>query len=257
MPKKKPSPKPSGYSVLIAGILSPIAAAYLGLRAYNSLTASSDDRDQDFAFRLSMVMLAMIAPFLVTLTLALWNRRGRTLSRMEKAGLAIAALSLALVWTPLNSFVNRWQQSRNLSLRNVAAPPFDTLDLSGQQHRLQEHSGKVVLINIWATWCYPCRKDMPLLDRLYRERKDAGLAVFGLSSEDADLQRRFNEEYVRVTYPLLTINGDVPALYRNISRYPAIFLIDRKGQLQPAPGPDEPFEEVEAAVDALLRGKSQ
>jgi len=59
-----------------------------------------------------------------------------------------------------------------------------------------------------------------------------------------------------VSYPLLTINGQVPNLYRDIARYPAIFLIDRGGQLQAAPSADQPFEKVEAAVDALLRSGS-
>ena len=62
---------------------------------------------------------------------------------------------------------------------------------------------------------------------------------------------------VPVSYPLLTVNGDVPHLYRDIARYPAIFLIDRQGRLQPAPSPDQPFEKVEAAVEALLKSGSQ
>jgi peroxiredoxin len=92
---------------------------------------------------------------------------------------------------------------------------------------------------------------MPQLDALYRDRKQQGLVVFGLSDEDPALQRKFAQE-VQVTYPLLTLQGQVPNLYRDIARYPAIFLIDRQGRLQPAPGPDESFDKLEAAVDKLL-----
>ena len=92
---------------------------------------------------------------------------------------------------------------------------------------------------------------MPRLDRLYQEHKEQGLVVFGLSDEDVDVQRKYLEQ-VPVSYPLLTISGEVPKLYRDIARYPAIFLIDRRGRLQPAPGPDRPFEELAAAVVALL-----
>jgi hypothetical protein len=94
---------------------------------------------------------------------------------------------------------------------------------------------------------------MPKLDRLYRERKDQGFVVFGLSDEDVGLQQKYVKE-VPVSYPLLTLGGEVPSIYRDIARYPAIFLIDRRGQLQPAPSPEQPFEKVEAAVDALLNG---
>jgi hypothetical protein len=63
---------------------------------------------------------------------------------------------------------------------------------------------------------------------------------FVLSDEDMAVQRKFLERVV-VSYPLLTINGQVPSLYRDIARYPAIFLIDREGKLQSAPSPDQPF----------------
>jgi peroxiredoxin len=97
---------------------------------------------------------------------------------------------------------------------------------------------------------------MPKLDRLYRDRQQQGFIVFGLSDEDVDVQRKFLQ-HVPVTYPLLTLNGKVPNIYQDIARYPAIFLIDRRGRLQPAPGPDQPFDKVEAAVDALLENGPQ
>jgi hypothetical protein len=55
-----------------------------------------------------------------------------------------------------------------------------------------------------------------------------------------------------VSYPVLTFGPGVPDFYRDIARYPAVFLIDREGNLQPAPKPELPFEDTQAAVDALL-----
>jgi hypothetical protein len=68
------------------------------------------------------------------------------------------------------------------------------------------------------------------------------------------LQEKFAKEKVVVSYPLLTVNGNVPGIYRDIQRWPALFLVDRKGQLQPVAQAGEAFEKVEAAVDALLTG---
>ncbi|PYQ37764.1 MAG: hypothetical protein DMF77_25990, partial [Acidobacteria bacterium] len=110
------------------------------------------------------------------------------------------------------------------------------------------------LVNVWATWCGPCKKEMPKLDRLYQDRKGEGFMVFGLSTEDVEEQRRFNQEQVTVSYPLLTMAGKVPDMYRNTAQYPANFLIGRAGRLQPAPGIGEPFEKLEAAVNSLLKG---
>lgn len=245
--------KLSKYLVLIAGIVSPLAAAFFGMQTYSKLTQASADRDRDFVFRLSMTALAMAVPFVVTLGLAIRDRRRHPLMMSAKVGLGLAVFSLALTYLPIRGAIDRSRQTRNLALRNVAAPPFDTVDVLGKPHRLREHAGKVVLVNVWATWCLPCRKEMPSLDRLYQERKDKGLLVFGLSTENVDVQQKFLKEQLSVSYPLLTVNGDVPDLFRTTARYPANFLIDRGGRLQPAPGADEPFEKLEAAVDALLQ----
>jgi peroxiredoxin len=245
--------KTSNYRVLFAGILSPPLAALLGLYVYSTLTQASADRNQDFVFRLTAVTLVMVAPFLLTLIVALPDLRRRTLTLAGKAGLGIAVLSLCLTWLPLRGLIGRVQQARNVAIQDVVAPAFDTVDIAGKPHHLDDHLGKVVLINAWATWCPPCKEEMPALDDLYQRRKDEGFIVFGLSMEDVDLQRKFVKEQVSVSYPLLTVEGNVPSLYRDIQRWPALFLIDRKGRLQPAPQAGEPFERVEAAVDALLK----
>ncbi len=243
----------SRYRVLIAGILSPPAAAFLGIQVYSTLSRASTNLDQDFVFRLSSTALAMAVPFLVTVVLATLDRRRHAWTRSAKVGLVLAASSLVLTWLPLEGLIGRVRQARALARQGVTAPPFDTVDIFGQPHRLADHSGSVVLVNAWATWCGPCRKEMPELDRLYRQRKEQGFMVFGLSTEDVEVQRSFANESVSVSYPLLTTGGQVPEMYRTIQRYPATFLIDRAGRLQPAPGADEPFERLEAAVDALLQ----
>ena len=246
-------PALSSYRVLLAGILSLPAAAFLGMRVYGHLTRASADLDKDFVFRLSSTALAMTVPFIVTAALAIADRRRHALTTSAKIGLVLAVLSLALTWRPLQGAINRARQTRNLALQGVTAPPFDTVDIFGKAHRLEDHAGKVVLVNVWATWCGPCRSEMPKLNRLYQDRKGEGFMVFGLSDEDVELQRTFAQR-VSVSYPLLTVAGRVPDMYRNTAKYPATFLIDRKGRLQPAPGTEEPFEKLEAAVDALLQG---
>jgi thiol-disulfide isomerase/thioredoxin len=247
--------KLSKHRVLIFGILSPLAAQFLYALVYGTLTRYSADLEKDWLFRLSASTLAMTVPFLVTLILAVKDGRRHAFFRSGKIGLAIATLSLCLTWKPVSDGLNRAKQVRNLAMRDVAAPPFDTMDIFGKTQRLGDHKGEVVLVNIWATWCGPCRNEMPKLERLYQKHKQQGFTVFGLSDESVDVQRSFLEQ-VPVTYPLLTLSRGVPDLYRDIARYPAIFLIDRQGQLQPAPGPDQPFEKVESAVDGLLNTDS-
>jgi peroxiredoxin len=119
-------------------------------------------------------------------------------------------------------------------MRNVPAPMFDTLDIQGKPQRLTDYRSKVVLVNIWATWCEPCRNEMPQLDKLYQSRKESGFVVLGISDETIEKQRAFLLQ-VPVTYPLLLTTAGVPSFYREVGQYPATFLIDREGKLQPLP----------------------
>jgi len=244
-------PRSNSLGSLLGGLLSPVLAGGLGIMTYASLTQASADRDADFAFRLTATAVAMTLPFLATAAIASFDRRRRPLGLAGKAGVALAAASLALTWVPINGLRARLQQAENLALTGVEAPPFDTADLDGRRQRLSDHGGKVVLVNVWATWCGPCRLEMPQLDRLYQSRRAEGLVVFGLSTEDVELQKQFAED-LPVSYPLLTTQGEVPGLYSQTARYPANFLIDRQGRLHPAPSADAPFSELEEAVDGLL-----
>lgn len=246
-----PMTKLSGRRVLISGVIAPVGAIVCYVLIYTILTRRSSDPEQDWLFRLSVSTAAMTLPFLLTLTLALADWRKRALTISGKVGLAIAILSLGLIAKPVSDGMKRWEQSRNEALRDVTAPPFSTTDIMGNPQRLADYRGRVVLVNVWATWCMPCRTEMPELDQLYRKHQGDGLVVLGLSDEDVATQTRFLHQ-VPVTYPLLTYRGSVPSLYREIARYPALFLIDRQGRLQTAPRPERPFGDLAAAVEALL-----
>jgi peroxiredoxin len=243
--------KISQYWTLIFGVLSPILAAVLGIGTYMVLTRASENRDADFVFRLSTTAVAMALPFVLTLVLAMSDRAKSRFSTPSKVGLAIATLSLGMLYAPINGAISRARQMANLALDGVAAPEMDTVDLDGKSHRLSDYRGKVVLLNVWATWCGPCRKEMPELDQLYKERASDGLVVLGLSVEEPDLQREFAED-LPVSYPLLTNEGQIPDIFATTARYPSNFLIDREGRLRPAPSTDEPFENLVRLVNELL-----
>lgn len=240
------------YRTLIVGAVAPFAAAYIGRVVYRALTRASADRDADFVFRLGMTALAMAVPFLVTSVVAFMDKRRGAFGVRGAIGLGLALVSLGLTVVPIRGALQRAKQAELLALDDVQAPPFETVDLEGNTHRLSDHAGKVVLINIWATWCPPCRKEMPELDALYQERSEQGFMVFGVSTEDLATQRDFVETKVSVSYPLLTPDGDLPEIYRTTARYPANFLIDRHGNLTPAPSTEQPFENLVAKVDELL-----
>jgi peroxiredoxin len=233
--------------------MSPLLAGALGAATYVVLTRASPDRDADFIFRLSITALAMAAPAAVAFLSGLRDLRTGGWSSTTKAGLGAALLSLGLLYLPISGAIARARQAAHLALAGVPAPEMVTPDIDGNPHRLSDYRGKVVLLNIWATWCPPCKREMPELDRLRKEGASEGLVVLGLSMEDIETQRKFAQEEVRVGYPLLAPTGDIPEIFSTTARYPANFLIDREGNLHPAPSTDKPFSELETAVDRLLR----
>ena len=107
---------------------------------------------------------------------------------------------------------------------------FTLTDLSGKNWQLKNLSGKIVLLNFWATWCPPCRKEMPDLDTLYQRYAKNGLVVLAISNEDAATVKPFIADH-RVSYPvLLDPGGKVNQLFR-VQGIPKSFLYDRNGKL--------------------------
>jgi peroxiredoxin len=107
---------------------------------------------------------------------------------------------------------------------------FTLADLQGKLWRLQDLRGKVVLVNFWATWCPPCRKEMPDIQALYDKYKDQGLVVLAISDEDAAKVQPFIAEK-KIGYPvLLDPGGKVNEAFR-IQGIPKTFVYDREGKL--------------------------
>lgn len=113
-----------------------------------------------------------------------------------------------------------------------AAPLFELKDLSDRKVSLSEFKGKVVLINFWATWCIPCREEMPSLNKLFNRFKERGLTVLGISINSSKRSIQGFLKEVPLSFPiLLDSNGKVSRDYK-VFAYPTTILIDREGRLR-------------------------
>jgi len=119
-----------------------------------------------------------------------------------------------------------------------AAPLFVARDLNGDTVRLQDYAGRVILLNVWATWCPPCRKEMPSLERLHEQLGKRGLSVLAVSVDESAqpegtraMVQRFVEQYGLRFPVLLDPAGHVEDLY-GVDALPTTFLIDRDGRIR-------------------------
>jgi peroxiredoxin len=112
------------------------------------------------------------------------------------------------------------------------APAFELPEPGGGVHRLADHRGEVVLLNFWATWCGPCRQELPILEALHRELAGEGLSVIGVNVDrgDALRVRRFAEQQ-GLSFRLLHDPEQQVASRYGVLGYPTTVIIDREGRL--------------------------
>jgi peroxiredoxin len=112
------------------------------------------------------------------------------------------------------------------------APAFTVRNLKGQRVQLADHKGKVIILNLWATWCGPCRVEMPGMENLYRRYRSQGLEILAVSLDkgSSDKVQTFADEY-RLSFPvLLDSDGQVESRYHTLT-IPTTFVIDKKGMV--------------------------
>lgn len=113
-----------------------------------------------------------------------------------------------------------------------AAPDFTLKSTSGQNLRLRELRGEVVLINFWATWCGPCRQEMPALNKIHEQYRRAGFTLLGVNIDDDPAAARDMARKLGVGFPvLLDTDKRVSRLY-DVDTMPATLIVDRNGKIR-------------------------
>jgi peroxiredoxin len=113
-----------------------------------------------------------------------------------------------------------------------SAPDFELKDADGKTVRLSDYKGKVVLLNFWATWCGPCKIEIPWFIEFERKLKDQGFAVIGVSMDEEGwtVVKPFVAD-LAINYRIVTGNDSLATLYGGVEALPTTFLIDRDGKI--------------------------
>jgi len=135
------------------------------------------------------------------------------------------------------------------------APAWELKDLSGKSVRSSDFQGKVVLIDFWATWCPPCRAEVPGLVELQKELGPKGFTVIGVSLDDGpEVVRQFAAKF-KVDYPLVMGNEAVVTAFGGVEGIPTKFLIDRSGKIVSRQVGGAEKAEIERQIRPLLEAK--
>lgn len=112
------------------------------------------------------------------------------------------------------------------------APDFTLKSNTGKNLKLSEFRGQVVMLNFWASWCGPCRQEMPLLDQIQKRYSGLGFTILGVNVEEDSNQAKAMLREVPVTFPILFDTNNKASKLYNVSAMPSTILIDRDGNLR-------------------------
>jgi len=140
--------------------------------------------------------------------------------------------------------------------KGVAAPDFTLETLDGKSVTLSDLKGKVVLLNVWATWCAPCREEMPAIQQAYDAYKDAGLEVLGVNLRENNITVKGFANEFKLTFPiLLDKEAKVGVDLYKVVPIPTSFFIDKDGVLREIASFPMSYEYIENTVKPLLQAQ--
>jgi thiol-disulfide isomerase/thioredoxin len=130
------------------------------------------------------------------------------------------------------------------------APDFHATTFDGRNISLADYHGRVLVINFWATWCGPCRRELPLLDAYYRVQKHAGLEVIAVATEDSVSPSQLKPLAALVTIPFIRrLSGP----YKVLKGVPTNIVIDRNGTVRYAQARSFSLDDLNSILAPLLR----
>ena len=181
--------------------------------------------------------------------------RGRVLAGAVAAVVAVAALYVANRYWIQPIAMHRAQANAKGAADpdQPLAPDFTLTELSGQKLRLADYKGKVVLLDFWATWCGPCRIEIPGFIELQNKYRDQGFTVIGISMDEGgpEVVKEFYQEY-KMNYPVALGTQTVSELYGGVYGLPTTFVIGRDGRIYSRHPGAEPVSVFEDEVKTLL-----
>jgi len=196
----------------------------------------------------------VVSVLVVGISLMLWagwhNLRERRLALQK-------AQENHIVLTPGAAATQGAESEAVPQMRGKAAPTFTLVSLEGKKVSLADYKGRPVLINFWATWCVPCKLEMPWFAEFRTKYQGQGFEILGIAEDDAGKDEiAKSAKKLGATYPILLTDGKIANAYGGVDVLPMSFYVDSKGVVQEQTAGLGSKDEVEANIKKLIAGST-
>lgn len=214
------------------------------------IMSSSSDNIIESILLIGIYTLGFILPFLFVAIFYnklfnIFNNLKVHINKIKKIGGIIIIISGILMFSNgFDGFINNFNIKSNESLNNkkneekIKAIDFTLYDQYGKEHKLSDYKGKVVFLNFWATWCPPCKEEMPYIENLYKEYNENNDDVVILGIASPNLGGEGSKEYIKgflkennFTFPVLFDNNGAQIYQYGINAFPSTFIVDKDGYI--------------------------
>jgi peroxiredoxin len=171
----------------------------------------------------------------------------------KKAALLVVAILVIATYVATRHWAKPAERAQaGNAVPHSSAPDFSLKDLSGQRLELSQYRGKVVLLNFWATWCAPCRSEIPRFVDLQNKYGSQGLQIVGISlDDDPKPVSRFYQQ-AKMNYPVAIGNAKLAEQYGGVLGLPVSFLIGRDGRIYAKHVGEADISSLEQEIKSLL-----
>ena len=176
-----------------------------------------------------------------------------TLGKNVLIATAVVITAALVGWTAYSSRSVRASGGVKDNSTRKQAPDFALKDIDGHTVHLSDYRGKVVVLDFWATWCGPCKVEIPWFTEFEKNRKDRGFAVLGVAEDEEgwEVVKPFLKEF-NVNYRVVIGDDKTNDQYGGIEALPTTYLLDRNGRIAATHVGLTPRKEFEDAIDQLL-----